>query len=99
VSSSNEALRKRVEAVLDMAVTTVSSLTKSFTSGVPVVLGDEMGTDKEKGPEGQSGGMTAVKTSNDAGSGLAKESKMSGGTAEESDGDEEDEFGVLHVHG
>jgi hypothetical protein len=43
--------------------------------------------------------MTAVKTSNDAGSGLAKENKMSGGTAEESDGDEEDEFGVLHVHG
>jgi len=36
VSSSNEALKKRVEAVLDMAVTTVSSLTESFMSGVPV---------------------------------------------------------------
>ncbi|KAG6877278.1 endoribonuclease ysh1 [Termitomyces sp. T32_za158] len=32
VSSSNEPLRKRVEAVLDMAVTTVSSLAESFAS-------------------------------------------------------------------
>jgi len=36
VKSSNESLKKRVEAVLDMAVTTVSSLTESFTSGVSV---------------------------------------------------------------
>lgn len=32
MTSSNEALRKRVEAVLDMALTTVSSLTESFKS-------------------------------------------------------------------
>ncbi|KAG7449534.1 Metallo-hydrolase oxidoreductase [Guyanagaster necrorhizus] len=32
VTSSNESLRKRVETVLDMAVTTVSSLTESFSS-------------------------------------------------------------------
>ncbi|KAJ7748540.1 beta-lactamase-like protein [Mycena maculata] len=35
VSSSNEALRKRVEAVLDMAVTTVGSLGEAFTSRPP----------------------------------------------------------------
>ncbi|KAG6865517.1 endoribonuclease ysh1 [Blastosporella zonata] len=35
VFTSNEALRKRVEAVLDMAVTTVSSLAESFASGAP----------------------------------------------------------------
>jgi len=40
VSSSNDALKKRVEAVLDMAVTTVSSLSESFVSGGPVVAED-----------------------------------------------------------
>lgn len=40
VSSANEALKKRVEAVLDMAVTTVSSLAESFQSGVPVASKD-----------------------------------------------------------
>ncbi|KAF9462338.1 beta-lactamase-like protein [Collybia nuda] len=47
VSSSNEALRKRVEAVLDMAVTTVSSLTESFSSGVPVP-NEDIGVSKDK---------------------------------------------------
>ena len=37
MSSSSETLKKRVEAVLDMAVTTVSSLSESFMSGAPVV--------------------------------------------------------------
>jgi cleavage and polyadenylation specificity factor subunit 3 len=46
--SSNDALKKRVEAVLDMAVTTVNSLSESFiTAGVPVVT-DEAGLAKEK---------------------------------------------------
>jgi len=36
VTSANESLKKRVEAVLDMAVTTVSSLTESFSPAVPV---------------------------------------------------------------
>lgn len=40
MTSSSEALRKRVEAVLDMAVTTVSSLSESFMSGAPVVAED-----------------------------------------------------------
>ena len=45
VTSSNESLRKRVEAVLDMAVTTVSSLTESFSSTVSSVHHEE---DSEK---------------------------------------------------
>ncbi|KAF9568242.1 Metallo-hydrolase/oxidoreductase [Agrocybe pediades] len=40
VHSSNEALKRRVEAVLDMAVTTVSSLAESFMSTAPVVVED-----------------------------------------------------------
>ncbi|KAF5338507.1 hypothetical protein D9611_013233 [Ephemerocybe angulata] len=36
VTGNHEPLRKRVEAVLDMALTTVSSLSESFTSGAPV---------------------------------------------------------------
>ncbi|KAI0930575.1 endoribonuclease ysh1 [Taiwanofungus camphoratus] len=36
VSSTNEALKKRVEIVLDMAISTVSSLNEAFTSGVPL---------------------------------------------------------------
>ncbi|RDB16925.1 Endoribonuclease YSH1 [Hypsizygus marmoreus] len=36
VSSLNDPLKKRVEAVLDMAVTTVSSLAESFSSKVPL---------------------------------------------------------------
>lgn len=36
MTSSNEALKRRVEAVLDMAVTTVSSLNEAFSSGIPV---------------------------------------------------------------
>ncbi|KAF8441526.1 beta-lactamase-like protein [Boletus edulis BED1] len=46
VTSSNEALRKRVEAVLDMAVTTISSLTQSFQSGASV-LEEEAVVEKE----------------------------------------------------
>lgn len=34
MTSSNETLRKRVESVLEMAVSTVSSLTESYASGV-----------------------------------------------------------------
>src|SRR6266852_6357061 len=35
VDSSSETLRRRVEAVLEMAVSTVSSLNESFASGAP----------------------------------------------------------------
>ena len=47
MTSSNDALKKRVEGVLDMALTTVSSLSESFISGVPVVT-EEAGLSQEK---------------------------------------------------
>ncbi|KAF8971137.1 beta-lactamase-like protein [Flammula alnicola] len=47
VNSANDALKKRVEAVLDMALTTVSSLSESFVSGAPVVA-EDVGLSKEK---------------------------------------------------
>lgn len=40
MTSASEALRKRVEVVVDMAVTTVSSLTESFQSGASVLQED-----------------------------------------------------------
>ena len=40
VSCPSDTVRKRVEAVLDMAITTVSSLTESFTTGVNVAPED-----------------------------------------------------------
>ncbi|KAF8627840.1 hypothetical protein AX15_004257 [Amanita polypyramis BW_CC] len=45
VTCANEVLRKRVEAVLDMAVTTVTSLKNAFTSGVSL-SSEENGNDK-----------------------------------------------------
>ncbi|KAG9316339.1 beta-lactamase-like protein [Chiua virens] len=40
VASSSDVLKKRIEAVLDMAVTTISSLTESFQSGASVLQED-----------------------------------------------------------
>ncbi|KZT72184.1 Metallo-hydrolase/oxidoreductase [Daedalea quercina L-15889] len=42
VESTSEQLKRRVETVLDMALSTVSSLNESFTSGVPL-LSEEVG--------------------------------------------------------
>jgi cleavage and polyadenylation specificity factor subunit 3 len=50
VTSSSESLRKRVEAVLDMAVSTVSSLAETFSSGAPVAIYDE-NVEKSTSPE------------------------------------------------
>ncbi|PPQ90538.1 hypothetical protein CVT25_015852 [Psilocybe cyanescens] len=44
VDSANDVLKKRVEAVLDMAITTVSSLSESFMSGGPVIAEDTTAT-------------------------------------------------------
>ena len=93
MSSSNETLRKRVETVLDMAVTTVSSLTESFTSGVPVLLGDEVAMVKEKYE------VPMEVTENSKVGGLTQDIRISNGNAEETDGDEDEEVGVLEVHG
>jgi len=51
VTSSNEALKKRVEAVLDMAVTTISSLSEAFTSGTPLASEDAALTQEKEGME------------------------------------------------
>ncbi|KAI0633433.1 mRNA 3'-end-processing protein YSH1 [Trametes polyzona] len=40
VTSTSKSLRKRVEAVLDMAASTVSSLSEAFTAGAPLHLDD-----------------------------------------------------------
>lgn len=44
MDSANDVLKKRVEAVLDMAITTVSSLSESFMSGGPVIAEDTTAT-------------------------------------------------------
>ena len=46
MESFHELLKKRVENVLDMAVSTVSSLTESFASGSPLQA-EEMKSDNE----------------------------------------------------
>ncbi len=48
VTSSNEALRKRVEAVLDMALVTISSLASSFKSVASTITSAEENPAKEK---------------------------------------------------
>ncbi|KAH0589660.1 Endoribonuclease YSH1 [Termitomyces sp. J132] len=90
VTSSNEPLRKRVEAVLDMAITTVSSLAESFTSGAPE---EEEVLDKTKLP--------AVDTKE-----LDKEDENSKVTVKpegeenngDADSDDSDDGGLLQVH-
>lgn len=41
VDSSSDTLRKRVETVLDLALTTVSSLTESFASDIPPSVSED----------------------------------------------------------
>ncbi|EPQ57057.1 hypothetical protein GLOTRDRAFT_73592 [Gloeophyllum trabeum ATCC 11539] len=61
VTSGHDALRKRVECVLEMALTTVSSLAETFVSGGPLAsvgegaLSKEGGAEKEKGVTGAEG--------------------------------------------
>lgn len=47
VNSSNETLKKRVEAVLDMALTTVTSLSETFVTGQPIVAEDAAAKDEQ----------------------------------------------------
>jgi len=47
VASSDTALKKRVEAVLDMAVTTVGSLAESFVAMAPIE-DEDTGLSKDK---------------------------------------------------
>lgn len=52
MQSSSESLKRRVEAVLDMAVTTVSSLSEAFTAGVPLQMEDAHVADGAKDKSG-----------------------------------------------
>ncbi|KAG1777751.1 beta-lactamase-like protein [Suillus placidus] len=53
VSCLSDTVRKRVEAVLDMAITTVSSLTESFATGVSIPPEDgDPKQDKSTSPDG-----------------------------------------------
>ena len=56
VTSANEALQRRVEAVLDMAVTTVSSLSEAFTSGAPAPPDEGAAKDAE-GPDAKAASL------------------------------------------
>lgn len=51
MTCANEVLRKRIEVVLEMAVSTISSLTELFKSSAPM-MNEEDGLEKdaEKGP-------------------------------------------------
>lgn len=59
VESSSESLRKRVEAVLDMALTTVTSLSEAYLSETPLIEKEatmaketpDLSAEKEKMPE------------------------------------------------
>lgn len=92
VSSTNEALKKRVEAVLDMAVTTVSSLSESFTSGVPVNDEDVYGKEKELKITKEHD-LTDV-----VGNEKGKEVKTAPAPSGQEESDEDDFRGVLEVH-
>ncbi|KAF8588696.1 Metallo-hydrolase/oxidoreductase [Ramaria rubella] len=48
VSSPQELLKKRVEAVLDMALATISSLAESYTSGVPLGAAETLEDTKDE---------------------------------------------------
>jgi cleavage and polyadenylation specificity factor subunit 3 len=50
VTSANETLRKRVESVIDMALTTVSSLSEMYSGGAPSITNDAVIRPAEKAP-------------------------------------------------
>ncbi|KAG6819124.1 endoribonuclease ysh1 [Arthromyces matolae] len=83
VSSLNEPLRKRVEAVLDMAVTTVTSLAESFTPGSSA---EEETPQKDKSAEQHS-----------REDGKLTDTKGRGHGNGDEDGDESDHAGLLEV--
>ena len=50
VTSANESLRKRVESVVDMALTTVSSLAEMYSGSAPSITNDAITKAVEKTP-------------------------------------------------
>lgn len=97
--SSHEALRKRVETILDMAVSTVSSLSESFMSGVPV--GNDDGVlNKDKAEASQKVGTPNKETE---GADVAQGQKWAGKSKDEEESSElteqsDDDGGMLEVH-
>lgn len=102
--SPQETLKKRVEAILDMAVSTVSSLTESFMSGVHARDADFGLGYKNKSPTEDLSDKVAKEIPSgedvamDDGEELAEGRKP--GAGEESDLTEpsDDESGMLEVH-
>ncbi|KAI0305682.1 mRNA 3'-end-processing protein YSH1 [Multifurca ochricompacta] len=71
VESNSDVLRRRVEAVLEMAVSTVSSLSESFASGAPEEFSNgrvQKGKAKAKAPVSPSSDEVQVKTRGPLGS-------------------------------
>ena len=60
VTSSSETLRRRVEAVLDMAVSTVGSLGEIFTAGVPLQMEEVQAVDGLKAKSGSPGNLEPI---------------------------------------
>ncbi|KAH8119337.1 Metallo-hydrolase/oxidoreductase [Phellopilus nigrolimitatus] len=106
VESSSESLKKRIEAVLDMALTTVSSLSESYTSDVPLVVevetSEKVKADVAVDPT-QADDPPVAKEERNAvfDSKLPNADEAVGGEGQEngddSDGTEDD--GILQVHG
>jgi len=101
--SSHEVLRKRVENILDMAVSTVSSLTESFMSGVPLG-GEDAVLSKDKGMTTQDAGASDTNTVDDediiSEDGQKSEERQDEVEEEGSELTEQsdDDGGVLEVH-
>lgn len=84
MSSSHEPLRKRVEAVLDIALSTVSSLAESFASSMPLAVFDDDTVKKAVSMNGDGPSTEAMSV-------IPEESKE-----EEEQGEENEE--MLEVH-
>ncbi|RDX44865.1 Metallo-hydrolase/oxidoreductase [Lentinus brumalis] len=106
VTSSSESLRRRVEAVLDMAVSTVSSLSEAFTAGVSLQVeepapGGEGSKEKSGSPtlpsipedtkEGQADVSMEDASKSTADKDGAGAAGEDGAEGHEEDGDEDDE--------
>ena len=102
--SSHEALRKRVETILDMAVSTVSSLAESFMSGVSLGSADDaLNKDKTRTPQeaGTPDKIAAGEGDITMGSGQKSAEKSKDEIEEESSElteQSDDEGGLLEVH-
>jgi cleavage and polyadenylation specificity factor subunit 3 len=97
VSSSNEILRRRVGAVLDIALSTISSLTESFTSVIPLSEGNVAPSKQAPGAATLLDDGDVLKKSGHKNAGI--KTLMKGPErGEEGESDESDFEGILEVH-